>query len=420
MDKVIETWNGEWWLPNNVALNVPNSVGRLIYYEDKNPELKITVMSTANAFLWPNKKYPVIYGTDAQGHEFSLFNAVLRPQKDSSKYVFSLDYILIGAQIPTLNDTLFFTKAIVKFPHLRDLFVFRRVEQIDEDNATIYKINNQPKISQYPIKIDNNTTWIFVSDIETSIVSEHFADIHIHQDTSFVVESTEIQSAYFFIHQIYEFSQFLSVALFSNQQPSEIVLVDENGTLRAKLLYKPKPSAEWHLRFIGDSLQNSRISELLKHWHTRYNEIAPISSYLIKSTDYQTEFDAPDFLIVAQALDGYWKRFFNKQRTPQEKDIRKYEDEIKNLLSYFKEVCIVQNLGLDANVATQTRNKYSHWSPEGEKGTEQAVSDSKQLRILTLRMKILLLCCLLDYMGLSPKEIDTSFKLAGDIQKYLQ
>lgn len=420
MDKVIEIWNGEWWLPNNFAPNVPNSVGRLIYYEDKNPELEITVMSTANAFLWPDKRYPVIYGTDAQGNEFSLFNADLRPQKDSSKYVFSLDYILIGAQIPTLNDTLFFTKAIVKFPHLRDLFVFRRVEQIDEDNATIYKINNQPKISQYPIKIDNNTTWIFVSDIETSIVSEHFADIHIHQDTSFVVESTEIQSVYFFIHQIYEFSQFLSVALFSNQQPNEIVLVDENGILRAKLLYKPKPSAEWHLRFIGDSLRNSRISELLKHWHTRYNEIAPISSYLIKSTDYQTEFDAPDFLIVAQALDGYWKRFFYRQRT-KEPGIPSYKEKLEQLLSFFgNDVAIIQSLGLDTTVASQTRNKHSHMGPDGEKGTEQAISDPTQLRILTLRMKILLLCCLLDYMGLSPKEIDTSFKLAGDIQKYLR
>ena len=68
MDKVIEIWNGEWWLPNN--LGASNSVGRLIYYEDKNPELEITVMSTANAFLWPDKRYPVIYGTDAQGNEF--------------------------------------------------------------------------------------------------------------------------------------------------------------------------------------------------------------------------------------------------------------------------------------------------------------------------------------------------------------
>lgn len=419
MDKVIETWNGEWWLPNNFAPNVPNSVGRLIYYEDRDPELEITVMSTANAFLWPDKKYPVIYGTDAQGNEFSLFNADLRPQKDSSKYVFGIDYILIGAQIPTLNDTLFFTKAIVKFPHLRDLFVFRRVEQIDEDNATIYKINNQPKISQYPIKIDNNTTWIFVSDIETSIISEHFADIHIHQDTSFVVESTEIQSVYFFIHQIYEFSQFLSVALFSNQQPNEIVLVDENGILRAKLLYKPKPSAEWHLRFIGDSLRNSRISELLTQWHAKFNDIAPISSYLIRSTEYQTEFDAPDFLIVAQALDGYWKRFFNKCRT-EGKDIRKYNEELQQMMAYFRGVAIIQNLGLDTVVAVQTRHKYTHWTPNGEEGTELAVTDPKQLRLLTLRMKILLLCCMLDYMGMTIQEIDTSFKVAGDLYRYLK
>ena len=418
MDKVIETWNGEWWLPNNFAPNVPNSVGRLIYYEDRNPELEITVMSTANAFLWPDKKYPVIYGTDAQGHEFSLFNADLRPQKDSSKYVFSLDYILIGAQIPTLNDTLFFTKAIVKFPHLRDFFFIQRLSKTEDNNATVFRIDNNPKRTEYKVIIDERNTWSFISNIETTTNAENNADIHIEQNTSLLIEHNDIQSIDYFLHQIYEFSQFLSIALLSNQQPSEIVLTDEGNT-QAKLLYKPKASAEWHLRFIGNAFSIPRLEDFLKQWHSRYKEIAPICSYLIKSVDYQNEFDAPDFLIVAQALDGYWKRFFNKQRT-QGNDIRKYEDEIKHLLSYFREVCIVQNLGLDTIVATQTRHQYSHWYPIGEKGTEHAVSDPKQLRSLTLRMKILLICCILDYIGLTPQEIDTSFKVAGDIQKYLQ
>lgn len=418
MDKVIETWNGEWWLPNNFAPNVPNSVGRLIYYEDRNPELEITVMSTANAFLWPDKKYPVIYGTDALGNEFSLFNADLRAQKDSSKYVFSIDYILIGAQLPTLNDTLFFSKAIVKFPHLRDFFFIQRLSKTEDNNATVFRIDNNPKRTEYKVIIDERNTWSFISNIETTTNAENNADIHIEQNTSLLIEHNDIQSIDYFLHQIYEFSQFLSIALLSNQQPNEIVLTDE-GSTQAKLLYKPKASAEWHLRFIGNAFSIPRLEDFLKQWHSRYNEIAPICSYLIKSVDYQNEFDAPDFLIVAQALDGYWKRFFNKQRT-QGNDIRKYEDEIKHLLSYFGEVCIVQNLGLDTIVATQTRHLYSHWYPVGEKGTEHAVSDSKQLRSLTLRMKILLMCCLLDYMGLSPKEIDTSFKLAGDIQKYLQ
>lgn len=419
MDKVIETWNGEWWLPNNIAPNVPNSVGRLIYYEDRNPELEITVMSTANAFLWPDKKYSVIYGTDAQGNDFSLFNADLRPQKDSSKYVFGIDYILIGAQIPTLNDTLFFTKAIVKFPHLRDFFFIQRLSKTEDNNATVFRIDNNPKRTEYKVIIDERNTWSFISNIETTTNAEHNADIHIEQNTSLLIEHNDIQSVDYFLHQIYEFSQFLSIALLSNQQPSEIVLATE-GSTQAKLLYKPKASAEWHLRFIGDFLPVKRLDNLLEKWHASYNDIAPISNYLIKSVDYQNEFDAPDFLIVAQALDGYWKRFFNKQRTPQERDIRKYEDEIKHLLYYFREVCIVQNLGLDANIAAQTRNKYSHMCPNGEKGTEQAVSDPKQLRLLTLRMKILLLCCVLDYMGMTIQEIDTSFKVAGDIQKYLQ
>lgn len=418
MDKVIEIWNGEWWVPQSEIPNAPNAVGRLLYYENKNPELEITVISTANAFVWPDKEYPVIYGMDASGNEFSLFNAYRQPEKNASKIIYSIGDILIGAQIPTMDDTLFFKKAIVTFPHLHDLFVFRHVEEIINNNTTTYRIDNHPKVSEYPIKIDDKTTWTFVGGVETSSKGEHYSDIHIHQDTNLVIEYEDITSINHLKYLISEFSQFLSVALFSNQQPSKIILADESGTTEATLLYKPKASAEWHLRMIGNSLSNERMSELLKQWHANYNDIAPISSYLIRSTEYQTEFEAPDFLIIAQALDGYWKRFFNKCRT-EGKDIRKYNEELQHMMAYFGGVTIVQNLRLDTIVAAQTRNKYSHMYPNGEKGTEHAVSDPKQLRILTLRMKILLLCCVLDYMGMTTHEIDTSFKMAGDIARYL-
>lgn len=419
MDKVIETWNGEWWVPQSEIPNAPNAVGRLLYYENKNPELEITVISTANAFVWPNKEYPVIYGMDASGNIFSLFNAYRHPENNASKIVFSIDYILIGEQVSTMEDTLFFKKAIVTFPHLHDLFVFRRVEEIVDNSTTTYKINHQPSVLEYPIKIDDKTTWTFVSNVETNITGKHYSDIHIHQDTNLVIEHEEITSINHFKYLISEFSQFLSVALFSNQQPSKIILVGESWTTEATLLYKPKASAEWHLRFIGDAMPNSRISELLTQWHAKFNDIAPISSYLIRSTEYQTEFDAPDFLIVAQALDGYWKRFFNKCRT-EGKDIRKYNEELQQMMAYFRGVAIIQNLGLDTVVAVQTRHKYTHWTPNGEEGTELAVTDPKQLRLLTLRMKILLLCCVLDYMGMTIQEIDTSFKVAGDLYRYLK
>lgn len=419
MDKVLETWNGEWWVPMSEIPNAPNAVGRLLYYENKNPELEITVISTANAFVWPEKEYPVIYGQDREGNEFSLFNAFRQPEKTASKIVFSIDYILIGAQIPTMDDTLFFKKAIVTFPHLHDLFVFRRVEEIVDNSTTTYKIHHQPSVLEYPIKIDDKITWTFVSSVDTSIKGEHYSDIYIHQDTNLVIEYEDITSINHLKYLISEFSQFLSVALFSNQQPSKITLADESGTTEATLLYKPKASAEWHLRFLGNAMPNRRINELLTKWHANYNDIAPISSYLIRTTEYQTEFDAPDFLIVAQALDGYWKRFFYEIRTPGTK-VPSYGEKLRQMMAYFGEVAIIKNSGLDTVVAAQTRNKYSHMCPNGEKGTERAISDQKQLRLLTLRMKILLLCCVLDYMGMTIQEIDTSFKMAGDLYRYLK
>ena len=60
---------------------------------------------------------------------------------------------------------------------------------------------------------------------------------------------------------------------------------------------------------------------MLQLWHSNFEEVAPISHYLINSLKNNNRFDIPDFLIIAQALDGYHKRFINKKGG---KNIKKY------------------------------------------------------------------------------------------------
>jgi hypothetical protein len=136
--------------------------------------------------------------------------------------------------------------------------------------------------------------------------------------------------------------------------------------------------------------------------------MAPITKYLAQAvTEQKGEFDAPDFLIVAQALDGYFKRFVNKK---DGKDIRKYDDQITKLLEYFKDVDALRACNLDAKVMAHSRHKYSHLIPNDEtKNVEKAVS-GEELYYLTRKAIVLLTCCILDNLGLTIDEINICFK----------
>lgn len=56
-----------------------------------------------------------------------------------------------------------------------------------------------------------------------------------------------------------------------------------------------------------------KVPLMLFAWHANFEQLSPICNYLIRSLRYNRFFDAPDFLIIAQALDGYYKRFINKR-----------------------------------------------------------------------------------------------------------
>jgi hypothetical protein len=139
-----------------------------------------------------------------------------------------------------------------------------------------------------------------------------------------------------------------------------------------------------------------------KTWHENYSQINPICSYLIRSIKYNTAFDAPDFLIVAQALDGYFKRFVNHR---EGKDIKQYQHQIKMLLDAFKDVDVVRRCKLDPSILTQTRHKYSHLIPDDDKKITMAV-DGEELYWLTQKCIVLLTCCILDMLGLTTDEIN--------------
>ena len=146
---------------------------------------------------------------------------------------------------------------------------------------------------------------------------------------------------------------------------------------------------------------HSKLPKILKIWHQKYGQLSQICHYLLSVIDYDV-FDIPDFLIIAQALDGYHKRFLNKK---DGKDIRKYRDQIDAMLDWFGDVDSIRKCHMDSQMMADTRNKYSHLVPD-EEDEGKVIARGTELFRLTQKAKILLTACILDLLGLTHKEIE--------------
>ena len=149
---------------------------------------------------------------------------------------------------------------------------------------------------------------------------------------------------------------------------------------------------------------HNKLPEILKIWHQKYDQLSQICHYLLSVLVYD-EFDIPDFLIIAQALDGYHKRFMNKK---DGKDIRKYRDQIDAMLDWFGDVESIRKCHIESKMIADTRNKYSHLVPD-EEDEGKTIARGTELFRLTQKAKILLTACILDLLGLNHKEIEVCF-----------
>ena len=161
---------------------------------------------------------------------------------------------------------------------------------------------------------------------------------------------------------------------------------------------------------IGDSTPINHLRDILINWHKNYRQIAPIYSYLERSVfDNKGISGIPEFLLVEAAVEGYFKRFHNKVK--RKKGVRICLIEFNKLLECYKDVELIRTLNLDLEAVVNTRDAYVHLYPESEyKGNE--LRDPHDIWVATEKLRILLLCCLLDSLGFSKQEIDTNFKTA--------
>ena len=345
--------------------------------------------------------HEVIFGKEANGRVFTLFNAIMVNQGNFSKTTYKVRLVLVDREVKSLDEPVY-DECRIRFPYLKE-WAFESILSYKEFTATLNVEGNAPILR---VDVDENTT---LSLFQFYNIHTTRYDFNISKDTQLLIKTKTKISIREFLKHISMFTDFLSIALYGKQSPSIIEFKNGDETRRAagRLLYATETSRDPSFRSLINFEKNKvRLPEFIRSWYANYEQMAPICNYLIDSIHTKT-FDVPNFLVIAQALDGYFKRFVNKK---DGKNTQQYEHQIKKLLEHFKDVEMLQACKLDAKVLAHSRHKYSHLIPDDEtKNVEKAVS-GEELYYLTRKGIVLLTCCILDNLGLTIDEINLCFK----------
>lgn len=424
MNTTPQIYHGEWWVPavadhdtRMIAFHPEQMMGHekkytgtLTYYGDANATLELYHVPSN----FHSKHYgqnDVMWGMDANGHIFTLFNVMMKEQRmgDFTKTVFVVGLILMGEHVLSMEDTRF-KSCEVHFPYLRN-WAFH--DNIITSNAGTSVSFKTPYTATKLLEAihDDGAYWRLW---QCPSINRTIHDLTIKQTTEFEIEATTELSISSYLKLIEEFAQFLSIALYGDQNPTEVKFKNRESGQECVLLFKKDASVNPTIfTLIKFDLLKEKLPTMLNQWHNNYDKIAPISSYLIDSLQKKNRFDVPDFLIIAQALDGYHKRFVNKK---DGRDVRKYEEQIEILLNQFKDVKAIQKCRINSVVLKDTRHKYSHLYPDDE---ESLAVEGEDLYWLTEKCKILLTCCILNLIGLSNKEIDLCCEFQSPIRQII-
>lgn len=397
------TFHGTWSVPDARGLYTRKLSGALTYHGDKPSTLEL-IHEPNSGSISIYCHYDVIWGEDAGGVKYSLFDATGVNEHSFSKTTFIVRFILVGKHVRSLDDPCFDT-CWVKYPYLNHWALDSRFDvSASGSHKTTITLDSGARSPFLSVKIEDGLRLMLWGHM-TDNISRY--EITASQATSLNIDTPQNAPLNAYIKTISEFSQFLSIALFSEQHPSEVIFAQKGIHFNYQLLFDRQSSTEpWVIPLIKFDELKERMPVILKQWHSNYGQIAPICRYLIRSIKKGSTFDAPDFLIVAQALDGYFKRFVNNKNG---KDLRQYKHQIEQLLSGFKDIDVIKRCKLDADVLTQTRHKYSHLIPDGDKKITKAV-EGEELYWLTQKCIVLLTCCVLNMLGLTTDDINLCCK----------
>jgi hypothetical protein len=408
---------GWWFLPSNPD---KKTTGKVTFAPNEKIQLELIGCFYSEeeliSRLSESSNTAIIHGITSDAQEITLINSSSSVSWNQSApspvTIYNCDYMIQGALLTDINEKCF-SRIEIDIAELNTWLPFNVLEHsIQSDEAGAVK---EIKASLLPEKafktstdIDNDTKLTLTKGGRYS-ATEQFNTITFSQTTSCKIENIKDKSAFYTLYTKAElFREFLSLATVSPATYTSITLYDNDhyedtqGDQKHCVpinLYYIEHELSKKVKDINFLFKYTDIKDdfpsIIKEWYQKASEIAPIRRHLIKSIHPKQIFDSLDFLIIAQALDGYHKRFIQTKG--------KLEQRINEVITSFPDIDRIQKTNFDTQSIADSRNYYSHFYT---KGSSQKILEGVDLYLLTKDLRLLLICCVLRVIGFENKKIN--------------
>lgn len=399
---------GLWWLPENPEYKVAG----MLHHEPMG-KTKLDLIGEFRPNDWlhsfnETKGEDVIWGLSSENKAITLFQNFPFATKNSScpfsVMHYDCQFLIIGKHIRSLKEEGQY-RARILFDELSywyrpDIVKFIYKEK-EKDIGFISSFNSEHSID---IRVTDNIKFSFEPQI--SVSQEDMGLINeMAQSTDLVISFTMPTCLQFILNVVKEFELMLSIATLSHVQCKGFNIYDESRDTEEERKQKIeimhhyfreeyKPNKKFYNYLFTYDTVKEQLSNVLQKWYET-EDIMPIRSHLVDSLNRHGVFSSTDFLVVVQAIEGFYCRF--------RQDNESLRNILRNLVTEFSDIRCVEMEEDDYQKIADSRHYYSHLLPPGKK---PHVVQGKELYNLDFKLRKILLCCVLNFMGFDNSTID--------------
>jgi len=198
------------------------------------------------------------------------------------------------------------------------------------------------------------------------------------------------------------FRTFLSLGLLQSIPYNYIKLNEKDGDQQVTYTYLER-GEKYNLKnepfLYNFGRVEAKMGDMLKSWYDSTEDMFPIRVHLLNAILPKPTFHSTDFMIIAFALEGFYRRFLksNNERTGN------LISAIENILIIFKDLSFIGKVKVTPVAVNDSRNYYAHLY---RKDPAKQILTGVELLKLSERLKVLLVLSILKHMGLDDSEIE--------------
>lgn len=429
LDRKLE-YKGYWYLPSTPNIKV---AGTLTYYP--NEKIILELIGSFNDDIFNGKEEHLIYGNTSDAKNITLVGCSKFPSLNFSAGFpivrYRCDYLLIGKHIGGLDEKKQYS-ANIRIPELsywchpgalqKSRHFDKSSKQISQINISFHSKHENNKDTICNVQVNDNTSIILKKGIyytNTSLTSqfEQYTYIKIlKQNKSSIID---------LLADIRAFEYFLSLATFDIVRSSDITIFDEKigpqenekDNVIINLIhpfterqYIDKDSRIHDYLFNYLSIKEF-YPEMLKKWYNIPEDLYPIRLHLINSLKKQKPYTSVDFLVIIQAIEGFWWRFredsYHEKKSISKKEKTTLYTLLSELIAEFEDIELINKANINIEAVVDSRHYFSHFLPKHKK---PKALDGMELFKESRKIRILLICCILSFIGIQNHQIDSIFK----------